>query len=79
MPLTVIGMIYYKQLLTLHYNCYHRCTEVLRSLKLDREQTKFNLAFENLTLVYVSNRPELQQSCDRGTGNEILIPAPVSL
>ena len=49
----------------------------MRGLKLAREQTKFNLAFENLTLVYVSNWPGLRQSCDRGTGNEISIPAPI--
>ena len=30
----------------------------MRGLKLGREQTKFNLAFENLTLVFVSNRPD---------------------
>ena len=43
----------------------------MRGLKLGREQTKFNLAFENSTLVYVSNRPGLRQSHDRGTGIEI--------
>ena len=45
----------------------------MRGLKLGREQTKFNLAFENSTLVYVSNRPGLRQSRDRGAGNEISI------
>ena len=54
-----------------------RCTLVLRGLKLGRKQTKFNLAFENLTLVYVSNRPGLRRIRDYGTGNDISIPAPL--
>ena len=63
----------YRPLIFEHACWTHRCTKVLRGLKLGREQTKFNLAFENSTLVYVSNRPGLRQSLDRIAGNEISI------